>query len=92
MERKMNLSRRNKRFEPENKQAIITICSIKRKENFFFTVFFLHENKKTVEKSLFFLLNMKFCFMKRLFYTALEEIMSVARVKRLLTSGGSSLF
>jgi hypothetical protein len=31
---------------------------------------------------------MKFCFMKRLFYTALEETMSVARVKRLLTSGG----
>jgi hypothetical protein len=41
---------------------------------------FLHENKKTaVEKSCFFLLDMKFCFMKRLFYTALEESMSVAR-------------
>jgi hypothetical protein len=32
-----------------------------------------------VEKSVFFLSDMKFCFMKRLFYTALEETMSVAR-------------
>jgi hypothetical protein len=32
-----------------------------------------------VEKSFFFLSDMKFCFMKRLFYTALEETMSVAR-------------
>jgi hypothetical protein len=31
---------------------------------------------------------MKFCFMKRLFYTALVETMSVVRVKRLLTSEG----
>jgi hypothetical protein len=32
-----------------------------------------------VEKSFFFLSNMKFCFMKRLFNTALEETISVAR-------------
>jgi hypothetical protein len=32
-----------------------------------------------VEKSFFFLLDMKICFMKRLFYTAVEETMSVAR-------------
>jgi hypothetical protein len=51
---------------------------------------FLAREQKTVEKSFFFLWNMKFCFMKRLFYTALEETMSVAGVKQLLTSGGSS--
>jgi hypothetical protein len=34
---------------------------------------------KRKEKSFFFLSDMKFCFMKRLFYTALEENMSVAR-------------
>ena len=32
-----------------------------------------------MEKSFFFLSDMKFCFMKRLFYTTLEETMSVAR-------------
>jgi hypothetical protein len=32
-----------------------------------------------VEKSFFFLSDMKFCFLKRLFFTALEETMSVAR-------------
>jgi hypothetical protein len=81
---------------------IITICSIKRKENFFFSLFFfrvlkrarvfLAREQKNSGKKFFFLLNMKFCFMKHLFYTALEETMSVARVKQLLTSGGSSLF
>jgi hypothetical protein len=43
---------------------------------------FFDENKKTVEKSFFFLSNMKFCFMKRLFYTALEETMSMASQKK----------
>jgi hypothetical protein len=32
-----------------------------------------------VEKSFFFLSDMKFCFMKPFFHTALEETMSVAR-------------
>jgi hypothetical protein len=34
---------------------------------------------KRKENSFFFLSNMKFCFMKRLFYTTLEETMSVAQ-------------
>jgi hypothetical protein len=34
---------------------------------------------KRKENSFFFLSDMKFCFMKRLFYTALEETMSVAQ-------------
>jgi hypothetical protein len=51
---------------------------------------YLFDKKKEI--FFFFLLNMKFCFMERLFYTALEETMSVACVKQLLTSGGSSLF
>jgi hypothetical protein len=42
--------------------ALITICSIKRKE-----------------KSFFFFSNIKFCFMKRLFYTAFDKSRSVAR-------------
>jgi hypothetical protein len=33
-----------------------------------------HKNKKTVEKSFFFLSNMKFFFMKRLFYTAFDDL------------------
>jgi hypothetical protein len=32
-----------------------------------------------VEKSFFFLSNMQFCFMKRLFYTAFDQSMSVAQ-------------
>jgi hypothetical protein len=50
-----------------------------------------HENKKTVEKSFFFLSNMKFCFMKHLFYTALEESMSVASQKKSAVVAGRVL-
>jgi hypothetical protein len=44
-----------------------------------------------VEKSFFFLSNMKFCFMKRLFYTALEESMSVASQKKSAVVAGRVL-
>jgi hypothetical protein len=62
----------------DGKFTLLTICSIKRKENFFSLVFF-RVLKRAVEKSFFFLSDMKFCFMKRLFYIALEETISVAR-------------
>jgi hypothetical protein len=46
----------------------------KKKGKLFFTGFFLAREQKTVEKSFFFLSNMKFCFMKRPFYTAFDDV------------------
>jgi hypothetical protein len=43
------------------------------------TALFSTREKKPVEKSFFFLSNMQFCFMKRLFYTAFDQSMSVAQ-------------
>jgi hypothetical protein len=40
-----------------------------------------------VEKSFFFLSNMKFCFMKRLFYTALESISVASQKKAAVVAG-----
>ena len=83
----------------------ITICLIKRKENFFSlfffrvlkravlarvrrvegggtsakTALFSTREKNPVLKSFFFLSNMQFCFMKRLFYNAFDQSMSVAQ-------------
>jgi hypothetical protein len=57
----------------------------------FFHCLFSTRTKKTVEKSFSFLSDMKFCFMKRLFYTALEETMSVASQKKSAVVAGQVL-
>jgi hypothetical protein len=63
---------------------------MKRKENFFSLFFFSTRTKKQWKK--FFLLSdMKFCFMKRLFYTALEETRSVGSQKKSAVVAGRVL-
>jgi hypothetical protein len=55
------------------------------------TALFSTRTKKTVEKSFFILSDLKFCFMKRLFYTTLEETMSVASQKKSAVVAGRVL-
>jgi hypothetical protein len=72
-------------------RARITICSIKRKENFFSLFFLAQEQKNSGIFFSFFLSDMKFCFMKGLFFTALEETMSVASQKKSAVVAGPVL-
>jgi hypothetical protein len=54
----------------------------KKKGKLFFTVFIFSTRTKKQWKKFFLLSDMKFCFMKRLFYTTLEETRSVGSQKK----------